>query len=338
MVDSSVPKLPTEHPFAHYIRVLGKGKTGTRSLTQDEARHAFGMVLRGDTEAVQLGAFLMLLRVKEETPEELAGFVQACRETMLAPPKELHADLDWSSYAGKKHHHPWFILSMLLLNEAGYTVFVHGSSGHTLGRLYTEEALRQLGLPVAVNWAQVNQQLQSEKISYFPLEYFCPPLQELMQLRPLLGLRSPVNTLSRMINPLKASASMQSIFHPAYARLHQEADLLLEQPSALVFKGESGEVEVKPQADTRLCLLHDGQLQEIVLPRAFSQRIDDVTSPSVEPVRSLWRGGDSNGYGLSATLATTAAALLTLVPQLPLKTAQQQALQLWENRQRSRLA
>ena len=67
----------SEHPFAQFIRILGKGKTGTRSLDLGEARQAFGMVLRGEIEAVQLGAFLMLLRVKEEAPEELAGFVQA---------------------------------------------------------------------------------------------------------------------------------------------------------------------------------------------------------------------------------------------------------------------
>jgi len=99
---------------------------------------------------------------------------------------------------------------MLLLTEAGHRIFVHGSTGHTAGRLYTEHAMRHL-----------------------------------------LGLRSPVNTLSRLINPLGATASLQSIFHPAYARLHQEADRLLSQPRAPVFKGDSGEVEIKPQADTR---------------------------------------------------------------------------------------
>ncbi len=295
------------------------------------------MILRGETEPVQLGAFLMLLRVKEETPEELAGFVQACRETMLVPPQGLYADLDWSSYAGKKHQHPWFILSILLLAQAGHRVFVHGSSGHTQDRLYTEDALRQLGLPVAANWAQVSQQLDYQNISYLPLKNFCHPLQELMRLRPLLGLRSPVNTLSRMLNPLQASASLQSIFHPAYARLHQEADLLLEQPRALVFKGDSGEVEIKPQADTRLCLLQDKHLQEITLPRLLTHRIENVVSPNVEPVRSLWRGSTSDHYGLSATLATTAAALLALAPKLSLETAQQQALLLWNNRNSSRL-
>jgi anthranilate phosphoribosyltransferase len=337
VTDSKFPGSSVEHPFAPYIRILGKGKTGTRSLQQDEARQAFRMILRREVEPLQLGAFLMLLRVKEETPEELAGFVEACRETMVVPPQSLRAALDWSSYAGKKHQHPWFILSMLLLAEAGYRVFVHGSCGHTPGRLYTEHAMRQLNLPVAGNWEHVSQQLEQENLSYLPLENYCPPLQELMQLRPLLGLRSPVNTLSRMLNPLRATASMQSVFHPAYARLHQEADLLLGQPRALVFKGESGEVEVKPQADTRLCLLRDKQLQEIVLPRCLTQRVESVVSPSVEPLRSLWRGSSANQYGLAATLATTAAALFVMVPEMSLESAQQQASQLWHGRNCARL-
>tara|TARA_B110000503_G_scaffold32105_1_gene52104 strand:- start:3184 stop:4200 length:1017 start_codon:yes stop_codon:yes gene_type:complete len=327
-----------EHPFAPYLRILGKGKTGTRSLTQEEARGAFGMVLRGDAEPLQIGAFLMLLRVKEETAEELAGFVEACRENMLAAPEGLVADLDWSCYAGKKHQHPWFILSMVLLADAGYRIFVHGSQGHTPDRLYAEEAMRQLHLPVAFNWSDVAEQLDSEHLSYLPLDLFCAPLQELIQLKPLLGLRSPVNTLSRLINPLLAPASLQSVFHPAYARLHQEADRILGQPRALVFKGDSGEVEIKPQADTRIALLHNEQYDERVLPRALTQRFDSVDAPGVEPLQALWRGETTDAYGLNATLATTSVALLALIPDLELAAAQRQALRLWDNRNIMRLS
>src|SRR6478609_5449912 len=102
--------LINEHSFAQYIRALGKGKKGSRSLTRDEARTAFSMVLNGQAEAVQVGAFLMLLRVKEESADELAGFVEAVR-AYIAPPSNITADLDWSSYAGKRKHLPWFILS-----------------------------------------------------------------------------------------------------------------------------------------------------------------------------------------------------------------------------------
>ena len=65
---------PAEHPFAQFVRILGKGKRGARNLTREEAREAMGMLLDEKVEDTQLGAFLMLLRHKEESPEELAGF------------------------------------------------------------------------------------------------------------------------------------------------------------------------------------------------------------------------------------------------------------------------
>ncbi len=75
-----------EHPFAKFIQILGKGQRGARDLTQQEAEQAMTMILSGQVEPVQLGAFLMLMRVKEETAEEVAGFVRAVRNSLLAPP------------------------------------------------------------------------------------------------------------------------------------------------------------------------------------------------------------------------------------------------------------
>lgn len=85
-----------EHPFAQYVRIVGKGKNGARSLSYDEAYDAFSMILKGEVLDVQLGAFLMLLRVKEEAVDELAGFVQATKDQLNF--QALDIDLDWSSY------------------------------------------------------------------------------------------------------------------------------------------------------------------------------------------------------------------------------------------------
>ncbi|MEM1154685.1 MAG: glycosyl transferase family protein [Pseudomonadota bacterium] len=337
-MSSSEPNLPTqEHRFASYVRILGKGKTGSRSLSQEEARTALGMILRGEAREVQVGAFLMLLRVKEETGEELAGFVQACREQMAQPSQNLAADLDWSSYAGKKHQHPWFILSILLLAGAGYRVFVHGADGHTPGRLYTEQALEELGLPVAQHWQDVDTQLKHDNFSYLPLRRFCPALNDLIQLRPLLGLRSPVNTLTRMLNPLRAPCSIQSIFHPAYAALHQEADVLLGQERAAVFKGDSGEVEIKPQADTRIMSLLNKEQSETVLPRQLSDRPNSVDQAATEPLRALWRGESDDTYGKLAVQQTAAVALCLLQPELSISQAAEHVKNLWLRRDKVRL-
>lgn len=327
----------SEHPFAAYVRILGKGKTGTRALTREEARTAFGMILRNEVEPLQLGAFLMLLRVKEETCEELAGFVQACRDQMdPARPVGL-ADLDWASYAGKKHQHPWYLLAILLLVQAGYRVFIHGSEGHTPGRLYTRQAMQALGLPVAENWSQAADQLRNGQLSYLPLARFCATLDQIMGLKPVLGLRSPVNTFARMLNPLQAAHSIQSVFHPAYAALHLGADRLLTQPHSLVFKGDSGEVEVKPGADTRLYWLQQQEIAETLLPRQLDQRSLPVAEPSVAPLLALWRGETVDHYGLTATLGTAAAALMLLQPGQGPKQALDQAQQLWRERDQMRL-
>ena len=87
---------PPEHPFAQYIRILGKGKNGSRSLTREEAFQSMKLILAGEVEPMQLGAFLIVLRVKEEVPEEMAGFIDAYNEHM-AFPQDLGVQLDWSS-------------------------------------------------------------------------------------------------------------------------------------------------------------------------------------------------------------------------------------------------
>ena len=91
----------------------------------------------------------MLLRVKEESPAEIAGFVRAARAATRPPANAPKVDVDWSSYAGKGRQLPWFILSALILSRNGWRVFMHGAEAHTEGRLYTGAALRALGIPVS---------------------------------------------------------------------------------------------------------------------------------------------------------------------------------------------
>src|SRR5260370_1309602 len=76
---TSIPPPPdaTEHPFAGFVRILGRGPGRSRALTREEARTALGMVLRGEADPHQIGAFLMLLRYRGEDPDEIAGLVDA---------------------------------------------------------------------------------------------------------------------------------------------------------------------------------------------------------------------------------------------------------------------
>lgn len=326
----------TEHPFAQYIRAIGKGKKGARSLTRDEARTAFGMVLRGEAEAVQVGAFLMLLRVKEESADELAGFVDAVRE-FISLPANTTADLDWSSYAGKRKHLPWFIISALLLAENGIRVFMHGTDGHTAGRVYSEDCFHHLGLPVARSWQDVQLALGKDKLCFFPLRHWCPALQQLIDLRNTFGLRSPVHTLSRLLNPLGAPTSLQSIFHPAYAENHSQAAQLLGQHNALVIKGEGGEFERRPEADCKLYLLHAGERLREDWPRCFDSQHGEPDTMDPARLTALWRGELHDDHAEAAVVDTAALALRAMNKADNCDAARALARHWWQQRNRQRL-
>jgi len=331
---------PGEHPFAPYVRILGKGKRGSRSLNWDEARHAMAMILNGEVEDVQLGAFLMLLRVKEETADELAGFVQAVRDQAEAP-AGLKVDIDWSSYAGKRRHAPWYLFSVLMLSDYGLRVFIHGAEGHTPERMYLSEVLSAFGFTPANSWGDVRTQLDAHNFSYLPLSCFAENLAKMIDLRPVMGLRSPVHSLSRLINPLDAPTVLQGIFHPPYAGLHQEAGLKLGYRHVVVIRGEGGEIERNP--DNALTVYRanrqdsgQGALSEDVWPALFDRRHVKPQSLSTEHMKAVWRGDASDSYGEAAAISTAALALLESGRAGDQESATALAKELWENRDRSR--
>lgn len=319
-----------EHPFAQYVRILGKGKRGSRSLTYDEALHAFGMILDDQVEDVQLGAFLMLLRVKEESVDELAGFVQATKDHLNLPP--LQIDLDWSSYAGKRKHYPWFLLAALTLAKHGIKVFMHGAAGHTINRLYTENVLPHLGHQPCQDAAQVEAALNQHNFAYMPLGAFSPRLGELIDLRNVMGLRSPVHTLARLINPFNATATLQAIFHPAYRTSHQQTALKLGYQNTAVIKGEGGEFERNPDARTLVVGIQNGEGYELEWPMLNTSRSDAETEFDLPHYLSVWRGETEHEYGYKAVTGTLALALYTLQKANDMDSAMQLAKEMWETR------
>lgn len=326
-----------EHPFAPFVRILGKGKSGSRSLDRGEARRAMCMILNGEVEDLQLGAFLMLLRVKEESAEELAGFVEAARDVIGAPAHRIAVDLDWSSYAGKKRRLPWFLLACLAMADQGVGVFMHGTTGHTIGRLYTEEVLRALGIAVATDWRDVETHLSRFRFSFMPLQTLCPPLQRIIDFRNYLGLRSPVHTLSRLLNPLGADYSMQSVFHPAYADTHQRAAALLNQPHAAVFKGEGGEIERRPEALCAVKSIDDGALSEQTWPKLIEGRQAFPDDLDIELLCAIWRGHTQDTYAELAVTGTMAIALQMMQRADSPEAAMDLARDWWQRRNRDRV-
>lgn len=322
---------PAEHPFAEFVRILGKGKRGARNLTRAEAREAMGMLLDGKVEDTQLGAFLMLLRHKEESPEELAGFTEAVRERLHAP-AGLKADLDWPTYAGKKRHLPWYLLAAKCLAQQGIRILMHGGGAHTAGRLYSEQLLEPLGIPLCRNWQAVETALNSQGIAFAPLVDWAPQLQRMIDLRNILGLRSPIHSLARVLNPLAARCALQSIFHPGYQAVHREASQLLGD-TAIVIKGDGGEIEVNPDSASHLYGTQGGVNWDEEWPALSAQRHVKPAVLDPQQLSALWRGEIEDSYPQLALLSTMALALRGL--GTPREQAFELANQYWAARDRS---
>ena len=321
-----------EHPFAEFVRILGKGRKGSRGLTREEAQTAFRMILNDEVTPEQLGAFLMLMRVKEETPEEVAGSVLAIRDYLEMPDNAPKVDLDWSSYAGKKRQLPWFILSTLTLADNGVTVFMHGASGHTNGRVYTKNVLNNLGLEPCTSLEQACREMDKHNFAYLDIEYLCPKLHHIIELRPFLGLRSPVHTIARMINPFNAPYVMQGIFHPGYQPTHQEAAIELKQPHLAVIKGDGGEIERNPDVECLVQSVHNGEMSDETWPAMFKRR--HVKDEQMNPQRlgQLWRGEIDDEYANAAVVGTLAVTLKMMGKADNQQDAESMATDLWNNR------
>jgi anthranilate phosphoribosyltransferase len=322
-----------DHPFASFVRTVGRGATLSRSLSGEEAGEAMDMILSGDVEPEQLGAFLVVLRYRKESPAELAGFVKAARKHLSAP-ADLGVDLDWPSYADRHRQMPYFVLAALLLARNGIRTCLHGIAG--IGPVTTPAALRALGLAPATSFTAAKRALAADNFAYLPIETLCPALGRLFTLRPILGVRSPANTFARELNPLAAPCQVQGVFHPTYLPTHLETARILGQPRAAIFKGGGGEVQCNPEKPCRVMTLENGRGGEETWPALAGERHPWRAEP-LEPARlvALWRG-DDQAPGPEAAIVGTASIALKLLGRA---STQGEALSLakgwWAERPRS---
>ncbi len=310
--------------LAAHVATLGRGPGRSRALTLAEAEAAMALMLSGDAAPEAVGALLMLLRMKGETPEEIAGFVQAAQAATDPLPA---VDLDWPSYAaGRTRGRPWFLLSARLVAMAGHRVLIHGRNAQDGA---VRDHLSEAQIPTAWEPGALDAALTAGGIAYAPLEHLHPALDALLGLRPVLGLRSCVNTVCRMLNPGQARASVQGVFHPTYRQLQTEAAALLGQPALTVIKGGGGEFERHPGKDVHSFGLRGGSPFERVLPaikRAEARRLAEL--PAEVTLARLWSGAVADDFAENIVIGTAALALDTLGHAAP----ETQARRLWSAR------
>lgn len=323
----------SEHPFAEFIRQIGKGQKGRKDLSEEQAFSAMMAILHNEVTETQIGAFLMLMRVKEECEDELIGFVRAIEAHSAPALSALNAEIDisWSSYSGKRDESNWYILAQLALSQS-YRILVHGGPGHTPGRHYTETIYRELGL-LPTRTSRLDNPL------YLPLRDWAPKLEQLLALRFELGLRSPLNSVLRLCSPIAAKLQVMSVFHPRYSPLHQKASIRLGRASSLVFKGAGGEAEIRPTANTQLFFSQGNEAFEFTMNRQSKTRLAP-TIPSTKALRDLWCNGALNSPEAQIgelTILETMTAVLMAYHHTDYQHAREESAQLWHDRDKNRL-
>ncbi len=292
--------------FAGYVATLGRGPGRSRPLTRAEAADAMAMLLAGTPDRLQVGAFLMLLRYRGEDADEIAGLVEGAHPmtSMAGAP----VDLDWPSYgAGRTRGAPWFLLAALALAASGTRVLMHGTNAFT-GGMSVAEALARLGREPARSVEDAQARLERDRFAYLPIELLCPPLAELLGLRRLLGLRSPMNTVARLLDPARAPAGVDGVFHPPYIEVHLEAAERLGRPRLLVLKGGGGEAERTPHRPVTAHLWSAGTgRSELLLPALTTAAPQREAEPDIA---AIWQGTAQDADIEARVHATIALGLL----------------------------
>lgn len=329
-----------ETSFAQFIRTIGTGPGRARPLTEAEAYRAARMVLDGSAAPVQIGAFLMLMRYRKETAEELAGFVRAVRDSATVPRPAPAVDLDWPSYAfGRSRGAPLYLLSALLVASTGIRVLMHGQARSEPFAGPAAAALAALGIEPAASADAAATMLERSGFAFLPLGAFAPGLQGLLNLRRALGLRSPANTVARLANPFAARAMIGGVFHPGYRALQQQTATLLGERRIGVFKGGGGEAERNPAKPCELFVIENDATRieswPAILDQEHSRMAEAPTPPSL---MALWSGAWTDPYAVAVVTGTAAIALRLAGRSSDPMEADALARSLWDGRDMTHLS
>jgi len=222
--------------ISHYLKEIGRGKDGARPLTQAQAADLLGQVLDGAVSDLEVGGFCIAMRVKGETPEEMAGFLDAIHQRLNLLPASDSATVVLPSYNGARKLPVLTPLLALLLAREGLSVLVHGTPTETR-RVFSSEVLAALD----VRALSAIKTIAPGEVAFAPTELLSPALKRLLDVRRLLGLRNPAHSLVKLMNPVQGKSLLVSSYtHPEYA-LSMAATFERVQANALLLRGTEGE-------------------------------------------------------------------------------------------------
>jgi anthranilate phosphoribosyltransferase len=245
------------------IKHVGRGARLAKDLPRDEAREVMRAILAGEADPVQIGGFLMALRMKSESAEELAGFVEAMRAA-AAPvdwpaPDPAHPLVDVDLHGDGRAGRPSVTLAAACLVAAatGARVLVRGSFGGRFARHDLDEVYAALGIDVHLPPARVARALLESGVGVLDLAAWLPDAAALLGLRERLGVRTCVNTAVKLLDPAGARRVAIGIFHGPYHAPVAGAARSLAFVRAAVVQAPGGVPELSPDKPTRVSLVDE---------------------------------------------------------------------------------
>ena len=234
-------------PIAKYIKEIGRGKDGARALSREQAADLFGQVLDGTVGELEIGAFCLAMRIKGETPLEMAGFLDATDARLHKLPASRRPVVVLPSYNGARKLPVLTPLLALLLAREGLPVLIHGAASEST-RVFTSSVLEALDIaPLAAL-----RPLDEASVAFAPTTLLCPGLQRLLDVRRVVGLRNPAHSLVKLMNPCAGTSLVVSSYtHPEYA-LSMAATFELMGSNALLLRGTEGEPVADPRRMPRM--------------------------------------------------------------------------------------
>jgi len=264
---------PNTEPFpaARFIKEIGRGKDGARSMTRDDARDLYQAMLDGRVSDLELGGILLAMRIKGESVEEIAGFLDAAEasfEALNAPPGHFAPVLIPTYNGARKMANLTALLAMLLARE-GVPVLVHGVSDDP-GRITTAEVLAELGVSAARHRSEAEEQMSQGRVAFITIEALAPKLAQLLSLRRILGVRNSTHTLVKIMQPFAGPAlRLVSYTHPEYLEMlgqYFTTAALPERGDAFLMRGTEGETVANANKAQQIDWFHGG-LRTMLVPK-----------------------------------------------------------------------
>ena len=246
--------------IATYLKDIGRGAAGARSLSREAAQDLMSQVLTGRSSAAQNGAFVMAMRMKGETLPELAGFLDAVQALCMP----VHSDRPvvlLPSYNGSRRLPNLTPLLALWLAREGLHVLVHGPRSDA-SRVTSGEILNDLGMAAAQAPIDIECAWSRREPAFVPTAMLCAPLQGLLDLRLALGLRGPGHTVAKMINPVLGAPALRLVnhTHPEFGAL-MTAWAESSGADVMLLRGTEGEPVADPRRQPRVDTWLDGRLR-----------------------------------------------------------------------------